>query len=101
MKVLYYNPLELPKEIQLTSKILGIDKTYRSEDGNGPVYMEELFRLAAADSFDDVKVLLTANNEAYYRKTKKSTQKVAVDGWVSLKEYRNGGGYHNDKVSSL
>ncbi len=100
MKVLFYNPIELPSEVHLISKVLGVDKKYRSEDGNGPVHMDELFRLAATDTFDDVKVLLTAHNEAYYRRTKKSAQKEVVDGWVSLKEYKNGGGYLDDIMNA-
>lgn len=92
--------MEIPTEVILISRILGIDKHYQCDVGDGPVDMEELFKLAATETFDEVKVLLTPHNEAYYRKTKTSVQKVEINGWVSLKEYRNGGGYLNDKANA-
>ena len=98
MKILYYNPIEMPAEVCLESKILGIKKQYHCSAPSGPVDMDELFRLASTDTFDKVDVLLTSHNEAYYRKTKKSAQKEVVDGWVSLKEYKNGGGYLKDRI---
>lgn len=101
MKILFYNPLEIPIEVRLVSKILGVDKQYQCSTGDGPVYLDELFRLAATETFDEVNVLLSQHNEAYYRKTKTSAQKIEIDGWVSLKEYKNGGGYLNDKANRL
>ena len=101
MKNLFYNPSEMPTEAILISKILGIDKHYQCSTGDGPVHMDELFKLAATETFDEVKVLLTQHNEAYYRKTKTSAQKFEINGWISLKEYRNGGGYLNDKANAL
>lgn len=101
MKILYYNPSEMPTEVILISKILGIEKQYLSNTGEGPVNMDELFRLAATETFDDVKVLLTSHNEAYYRKTKTSAQKIDTCGWISLKEFKNGGGYLSDKANAL
>ena len=98
MKILYYNPIEMPAEVCLESKILGIKKQYHCSAPSGPVDMDELFRLASTDTFDTVDVLLTSHNEAYYRKTKKSIQQEVVDGWVSLKEYKNGGGYLKDRI---
>lgn len=98
MKVLFYNPSEIPTEVILISKILGVDRQYTCSNGGGPVYMEELFKLAATATFDEVKVLLTAHNEAYYRLTKSAAKKVEINGWISLKEFKNGGGYLNDKA---
>ena len=101
MKILYYNHIEMPAEVRLESKVLGVKKQYQCDAPSGPVDMDELFRLASTDTFGTVDVLLTSHNEAYYRKTKESAQKEVVDGWVSLKEYKNGGGYLNDKARVL
>lgn len=80
MKQMFYNPLEIPTEVILVSRILGIDKHYQCDAGDGSVDMEELFKLAAAETLTEVKVPLTPHNEAYYRKTKTSIQKVGING---------------------
>ena len=92
MKKLFYNPIEHPVAIKLESKILGVNKQYEPNVVGGPVSMEELFKLAATDSFDKVEVKLTAHNQAYYRDSKNPLEQVPVEGWISLKDYKNGGG---------
>ena len=46
--------------------------------------MEELFRLAATDSFEIVEVNLTPHNQAYYRDSKNPLEQVPVEGWISF-----------------
>ncbi len=101
MKKLYYNPIEVPVEIRLESRILGVKKQYPCHTGEGPVFLEELFKLAATDSFETVEVKLTPHNQAYYRDTRNPLEAVAVDGWISLKEYKNAGGYLKDKLYGI
>ena len=84
--------------IKLESKILGVNKQYEPNVVGGPVSMEELFKLAATDSFDKVEVKLTAHNQAYYRDSKNPLEQVPVEGWISLKDYKNGGGYLKDRI---
>lgn len=60
--------------------------------------MEELFKLAATDSFDIVEVKLTPHNQAYYRDSKNPLEQVPVEGWISLKDYKNGDDYLKDKT---
>lgn len=98
MKKLFYNPIEHPVAIKLESKILGVNKQYEPNVVGGPVSMEELFKLAATDSFDKVEVKLTAHNQAYYRDSKNPLEQVPVEGWISLKDYKNGGGYLKDRI---
>ncbi len=98
MKKLFYNPIEHPVAVKLESKILGVNKQYESNVVGGPVSMEELFKLAATDSFDKVEVKLTAHNQAYYRDSKNPLEQVPVEGWISLKDYKNGGGYLKDRI---
>lgn len=97
MKTLYYNSIELPAEVHIVSRCFGIDITYEPM-GNSeyPAWLEELFNLAKCDSFEEVAVRLTAHNEAYTRKSKNAV-KEAVNGWLSLKGLKNGGGYFNDR----
>ena len=101
MKKLFYNPIEHPVAIKLESKILGVNKQYEPNVVGGPVSMEELFKLAATDSFDKVEVKLTAHNQAYYRDSKNPLEQVPVEGWISLKGYKNGGGYLKDRTISF
>jgi hypothetical protein len=97
MKTLYYNSIELPAEVHIVSHCFGIDITYEPMgDPNHPAWLDELFNLAKCDSFEEVSVCLTAHNEAYTR-TSKSGDKESVNGWVSLKGLKNGGGYFNDR----
>ena len=98
MKKLFYNPIEHPVAVKLESKILGVNKQYEPNVGGGPVSMEELFKLAATDSFDKVEVELTTHNQAYYRDSKNPLEQVSVEGWISLKDYKNGGGYLKDRI---
>ena len=100
MKKIYYNPAELPVAVRLQSSLLGVNKEYECHTGEGPVWMDELFKLAATTTFDKVEVKLSAHNEAYYR-DKTTLQKVQLEGWISLKDYKNGGGYLNDKTGLL
>lgn len=98
MKKLFYNPAEVPVEVILGSMALGFKKQYVCLSGGGPMFMEELFKLAATDTFDTVQVFLTPHNQAYYRDTKYPLEQVPVDGWISLKDYKNGGGYLKDRT---
>ena len=98
MKKLFYNPIEHPVAIKLESKILGVNKQYEPNVVGGPVSMEELFKLAATDSFDKVEVNLTPHNQSYYRDSKNPLEQVPVEGWISLKDYKNGGGYLKDRI---
>lgn len=91
----------MPVAVILQSKILGVSKEYQCHTGEGPVWMDELFKLAATNSFEKVEVLLSSNNQAYYRNSKNPFEKIPVDGWISLKDYKNGGGYANDKSITI
>lgn len=92
MKKLFYNPIEHPVAVKLESRVLGVNKEYEPNAGGGPGSIDELFKLAATDSFDTVEVKFTAHNQAYYRDSKNPFEQVPVEGWVSLKDYKNGGG---------
>ena len=70
MKKLFYNPIEHPVVVKLESRVLGVNKQYEPNAGEGPSSMDELFKLASTDSFDKVEVKLTPHNQAYYRDTK-------------------------------
>ncbi len=101
MKKLFFNPIEHPVAVKLESKILGVSKQYEPNAGGGPVSMEELFKLAATDSFDKVEVKLTVHNQAYYCDSKNPLEQVPVEGWISLKDYMNGGGYLKDRTITI
>lgn len=101
MKKLFYNPIEHPVAVRLESKVLGVNKQYEAYTCEGPIGMEELFKLAATDSFDKVEVKLTAHNQAYYRDSKNPLEQVPIDGWISLKDYKNGGGYLKDRTITI
>lgn len=101
MKKLFYNPIEHPVAVKLESTVLGVKKQYEPNAGGGPVGMEELFKLAATDSFEIVEVKLTQHNQAYYRDSKNPLEQVPVDGWISLKDYKNGGGYLKDRTITI
>lgn len=98
MKKLFYNPIEHPVAVKLESKVLGVNKQYEPYTGEGPVGMDELFKLATTDSFESVEVKLTPHNQAYYRDSKNPLEQVPVEGWISLKDYKNGGDYLKDKT---
>lgn len=98
MKKLFYNPIEHPVAVKLESKVLGVNKQYEPNAGEGPGSMDELFKLAATDSFDKVEVKLTSHNQAYYRDSKNPLMQVSVNGWISLKDYKNGCGYLKDRT---
>jgi len=98
MKKLFYNPIEHPIAVKLESKVLGVNKQYEPNAGEGPGSMDELFKFAATDSFDKVEVKLTAHNQAYYRDSKNPLEQIPVEGWISLKDYKNGGGYMKDRT---
>ncbi|MBO4391781.1 MAG: hypothetical protein J5816_00585 [Clostridia bacterium] len=100
MKYLFYNPYEIPNKVQITSKVLGVDKLFEEPwyDPSVVYYFDELFKMAKCDIFDDVKVYLTAHEEAYIKtKTKKGVTREPITGWVSLKGLKQGGGYLEDK----
>ena len=101
MKKIFYNPIEHPVAIKLESKVLGVNKQYEPYTGEGSIVMEELFKLAATDSFDKVEVKLTVHNQAYYRDSKNPLEQVPVEGWISLKDYMNGGGYLKDRTITI
>lgn len=101
MKKLFYNPIEHPVAVKLVSKVLGVNKQYELQTCEGPIGMEELFKLAATDSFDNVEVKLTPHNQAYYRDSKNPFEQVPVEGWISLKDYKNGGGYLKDRTIKI
>lgn len=93
MKTLFYNSIELPAEVHIVSECFGIDITYEPMgDPDHPAWMSELFNLAKCDTFEEVAVRLTKHNEGYTRKSK-FAEREEVNGWISLKEVRNGGGY--------
>lgn len=100
MKVLYYNPLEIPQKVHIVSAAFGIDVSYE-EPYTGvdlDIGMDELFNLSKCDSFDEVAVYFTLHNEAYTRNSKKDVVKTPVIGWFSLKGVAKGGGYLEDKL---
>lgn len=98
MKYLFYNPIEIPQKAHIVSEAFNIDVTYDTfEAGKRPIGFDELFSLARLDCFDAVEIYLTPHEQAYYKKSKKSLEGVPVTGWINLKEYRNGGGYLEDK----
>ena len=97
MKYLYYNPIELPEKVRLVSNTFGIEQEYEVGPANGfPVYMSELFALAQTQSFDEVQVYLTPHNGAYCKKRKKDFIGTRLSGWISLKDYKDAGGYIED-----
>lgn len=100
MKVLFYNPMELPSKVHIVSNAFGIDVCYEEpySDVNLDVSMGELFCLAKCKAFDEVEVYLTAHNEAYTRKNKTDINRTPITGWISLKGVANGGGYLQDKL---
>lgn len=100
MKVLFYNPMELPSKVHIVSNAFGIDVCYEEPYAgvNLDISMEELFSLAKCRAFDEIEVYLTAHNEAYTRKNKKDINRTPIMGWFSLKGVANGGGYLQDKL---
>lgn len=102
MKYLYYNPIEPAAKIKILSKCFGIDVEYSAHDASDkPVYLDDLFGLAASDCFDDVQVYLTSHEGAYWKSKKKDFVGTRITGWLSLKEYKNGGGYLKDLCVEL
>ena len=98
MKTLFYNSIELPAEVHIVSECFGIDITYEPMgDPDHPAWMSELFNLAKCDSFEEVAVRLTKHNEGYTRKSK-FAEREEVNGWISLKEVKNGEGPHPIKT---
>lgn len=98
MKQLYYNPDEIPARIMIHSSCFNLDLEYSPEDLNDmPVRFDELFILANSSAFDEIKVFLTSSNDAYIKDCKKAAIGKSITGWVSLKDYGNGGGYLTDK----
>jgi hypothetical protein len=98
MKKLFYNPIEKPHEVHVFSEAFNIDVTYNlSNCGNKPITFDELFTLAKLNYIDKVEVNCTPHNQAYYRDSKQQTKRYDIDGWIDLKEYKNGGGYTEDK----
>ena len=98
MKYLFYNPIEVPQKIHIISKAFNLDILYDASDaGERPVSFNDLFNLSRLDCFDEISIYLTPHEQAYYKKSKKSLEGVPVTGWINLKEYRNGGGYLEDK----
>ena len=97
MKYLLYNPYEPVSKIHIRSKCFGIDLEYGGhEAGEKPVFVDKLFELAKLDCFDDVRVYFSEHNEAFYKNKKTDLYRTSITGWVSLKEYKNGGGYLDD-----
>lgn len=98
MKYLYYNPFEVPQRVKIQSKCFGIDVEYAPwEAGEKPVGFRSLFELAALECFDDVQIYLTPHEQAYWKSKKNDSVGTSITGWISLKKYRNGGGYLEDK----
>ena len=48
MKYLFYNPYEIPNKVQITSKVLGVDKLFEEPwyDPSVVYYFDELFKMA-------------------------------------------------------
>ena len=102
MKYLYYNPIEFPAKIRIKSQRLGIDVEYTPRNANNdqPVSFRSLFEHAAMDDIDDVQVYLTPHEQAYWKNEKNDSVGTRITGWISLKEYKNGGGYREDKCKT-
>jgi hypothetical protein len=103
MKYLYYNPIEPAEKIRIKSRCFEIDTEYEpwaSDLCDKPVYIDELFKLAALDCFENVQVYLTTHCGAYWKNKKAAFVGTRITGWVSLKEYKNGGGYLEDQYIS-
>ncbi len=99
MKYLYYNPHELPAKIHIISKALGIDRIYDEPWYDTiPYSIDELFKMAKCEVFDDIKIYLTEHEQGYLKtKNKSGIRREEVTGWISLKGIKNGGGYLEDK----
>lgn len=98
MKYLYYNPYEYPVEIKIKSNALKIDETIDWNKTPERVRsIDDLFTLQNSNYFEEISIKLTAHNEAYYKTTKKDTEKYPVTGWINLKDFKDAGGYLNDK----
>ena len=101
MKLLYYNPIELPEKIRIKSSCFGIDIEYEPCHNDGkPVCMDDLFYLAKSESFDAIEVYFTSHNEAYVKESKTAHIGKHIFGWVPLSEYGKGGGHFEDKYRS-
>ena len=100
MKYLFYNPIESATKVRIKSKCFGIDIEYSSYEAmDKPVYIDQLFQLSQLEWFDDVQVYLSAHESAYYKNKKSDSKRTKITGWISLKEYKNGGGYLKDSLS--
>lgn len=102
MKRLYYNPLEPAAKIRIKSRCFEIDTEYEpcnSDSYDKPAFIHDLFKLAALDCFDDVQVYLTSHEQAYWKSKKAAFVGTRITGWVSLKEYKDGGGYLEDQYT--
>lgn len=85
MNYLFYNQIEFPNMIRIKSSCFGIDVEYEPLDINNkkPTKIEELFILSKSRYFESVEVLLTTNNEAYEKTTKKHLWGLASKvGWI-------------------
>lgn len=70
-------------------------------DNDLPVWLDDFFYLAKAPYFDEVQVYLASHNGAYFKKAKRTLEGTKVTGWVSLKDYKNGRGWHDDKYPPI
>ena len=97
MKYIFYNPFEAPSKIKIKSSCFNVDTEYTPfEADNKPVYLEDLLYLSKSDFFDDIQVYLSSHNGAYTKVHKKDLIGTRINGWISLKEVKYGGGYRED-----
>lgn len=102
---LFYNPEEAPKKIQFfkdgTVITLSEDNYFQCPEAPSlPAHLDSLFKVI--EDFDDIIVVLTAHNEAYYwSKGEHEDERTSVVGEISLKAFRNGGGYLKDNHISI
>ena len=99
MKYLFYNEVEFPLKYRIKSKCFGLDIEYDAYDKSTKypcLFMKDLFDLAKCQTISDVQIYCTWHLEAYVKDDKKSLNGFTVEGWISLKEVKNGGGYLKD-----
>lgn len=98
MQYLYYKKDEMPLMVRIINRSLGIDMKYYPYDGklHPANNMLELFSIAESKVYDDVQIYISKRLQAYSKYKKKSLVGYKIEGWISLREYKNGGLNNND-----